>query len=97
MSVHDNRCDECHSKKAWPFIGDLTGIRVCLCRRCAGSAAQKLVRYCKGFDRDHPRPKKPKRPIKDSWGQYRCRKCEVEMIWQEGQIPFCTDCVPPGA
>ena len=85
-------CDECRSKESWPFIRGA----VCLCRRCAGVLAAALIGFIKRFDRDHPRPKKPrnpKKPVRDLFSSIRCRGCEVQMPdWKDGDSPFCESC-----
>lgn len=92
MSLGDQRCDGCGSKELHPFMGRA----LCLCRRCAGSFVQMLLRYIRGFDRDHPRPKKPKNqalPVTDLFGGARCRGCEAQMPdWKAGEPPYCTNC-----
>lgn len=97
MSIQDNRCDDCGSHESWPFIGH----GWCFCRRCAGKVVQSLLRYIRGFDRDHPRPKKPRnvsKPIVDSFGKARCRDCETALDgWKQGDSPRCESCNKPEA
>lgn len=96
MTIGDSRCDGCQSKELFPFLGDLFGFRICACRKCAGKAVHALLRYVRGFDRDHPRRKVPRntsRPIVDAHGQPRCRNCEAQLIaWHKTDSPYCQEC-----
>jgi len=96
MSIGDSRCDECDSKELSPFTGEVAHHRVCLCRRCIGKAVQAMLRYIRGFDRDHPRPKKPRNqstPVTDLFGSTRCRGCEAQIHdFQPGASPYCDPC-----
>lgn len=86
------KCDDCQSLESWPYLGHGR----CLCRKCVGQLVQALLRYIRGFDRDHPRPKKPRnqsKPVTDLFGGARCRGCEAQMPdWKPGDAPFCEAC-----
>src|SRR5262245_66696910 len=85
-------CDNCKSVESWAYVGILT-----LCRRCAGTLVSRLIGWIKDFDRERGRPRKrpknPDKPIVDSFGQTRCRDCEVHLKdWKPGDSPRCDLC-----
>ena len=57
MSIGDYRCDDCGSKEAVPYVGEVAKTRMCLCRRCAGKAVKELIGYIRDFDRSRKPPR----------------------------------------
>ena len=97
MSIGDTRCDSCGRKQPTGFAAVFGNARLFGCRECAGKWCQMLLRYIRGFDRDHPRikrPRNPKKPIVDIFGHVRCRECERRMDdWKAGESPTCAVCI----
>jgi hypothetical protein len=99
MSHQDGRCDECTSRNPqFAFHGVIGKAQLMLCRRCAGVAAQMLLRYIRGHDKEHapkrPPPANPAFPRRDSFHQARCRECEIKLLgWKMGDSPYCVPCL----
>ena len=96
MSIGDTRCDSCGRKQPTGFAAVFGNTHIFGCRECAGKWCQMLLRYIRGFDRDHPRIKRPRNPLKpivDAQGTHRCRGCEIQLVgWRVGDSPLCQEC-----